>query len=222
MVFGLRSRKFSVPGLSAKPYSTISGWEMGTWRRPLNPEDWKLVQNCSSTRELRVTVRPMCSPGVIALRGISSPSHLTRPLFCVSCKWLSTWQGHHFPRCKSRVKILLLKMLSSSYGDLLHLTYITCPYSILNQGFDANLHISLWTFWLLLFFWLSTMRRSFVGDVVVTILHVPVSPPEIFYVKYFEYCGFCSNRILHYFPMLVSVCNSHRRDISSFLDNLIV
>ena len=35
-------------------------------------------------------------------------------------------------------------------------------------------------------------------------------------------CGFCSNRILHYFPMLVSQCVSHRRDISSFLDNLIV
>ena len=35
-------------------------------------------------------------------------------------------------------------------------------------------------------------------------------------------CGFCSNRIL--LPMCVCVCQcvSHRRDISSFLDNLIV
>ena len=77
MVFGLRSRKFSVPGLSAKPYSTISGWEMGTCSRPLKPEDWKLVQNSSLTLELRVTESPMWSPGVIALLGISSPSHLT-------------------------------------------------------------------------------------------------------------------------------------------------
>ena len=35
-------------------------------------------------------------------------------------------------------------------------------------------------------------------------------------------CGFCSNRILPYFPMLVSQLVRHRRDISSFLDNLIV
>ena len=60
------------------------------------------------------------------------------------------------------------------------------------------------------------MRRSFVGDVVVTILHVPVSPPEVFYVKYFEYCGFCSNRILHYFPLFACVCACHRRNISHF------
>ena len=33
-------------------------------------------------------------------------------------------------------------------------------------------------------------------------------------------CEFCSNRILPYFPMCVLV--SHRRDISSFLDNLTV
>ena len=33
-----------------------------------------------------------------------------------------------------------------------------------------------------------------------------------------RYCGFCSNRILLYFSM----CASHKRDISSFLDNLIV
>ena len=78
MVFGLRSRKFSVPGLSANPYSTISGWEMGTCSRPLKPEDWKLVQNSSLTLELRVTESPMWSPGVIALLGISSPSHLTK------------------------------------------------------------------------------------------------------------------------------------------------
>ena len=55
MVLGLRSRKFSVPGLRANPYSTISGWEMGTCSRPLNPDDWKLVQNSSLTRVLRVT-----------------------------------------------------------------------------------------------------------------------------------------------------------------------
>ena len=58
--------------------------------------------------------------------------------------------------------------------------YVICPYSLLNRGVNTNLNISLWTFCLLLFFWLSTIRRSFVGDVVVTILHVPVSPPEIF------------------------------------------
>ena len=38
----------------------------------------------------------------------------------------------------------------------------------------------------------------------------------------FPYCGFCSNRILHYFPMSVCVLVCHRRDISSFLDNLIL
>ena len=40
----------------------------------------------------------------------------------------------------------------------------------------------------------------------------------VFSSKINVYCGFCSIRILHYFPM----CVSHRRDISSFLDNLIV
>ena len=34
----------------------------------------------------------------------------------------------------------------------------------------------------------------------------------------FPFCVFCSNKILIYFPM----CVSHRRDIASFLDNLIV
>ena len=41
MVLGLRSRKFSVPGLSANPYSTISGWEMGTCRRRSGKEEAK-------------------------------------------------------------------------------------------------------------------------------------------------------------------------------------
>ena len=31
-------------------------------------------------------------------------------------------------------------MLSSSYGDLLHLIYIRCPYSLLNRGADTNLN----------------------------------------------------------------------------------
>ena len=35
-------------------------------------------------------------------------------------------------------------------------------------------------------------------------------------------CGFCSKRILHPMCMCVCQCVSHRRDISSFLDNLIV
>ena len=54
----------------------VGTWEIGTCIRPLKPEDWKLVQNSSSTLVLRVTVRPMWSPGVMALLGISSPTHL--------------------------------------------------------------------------------------------------------------------------------------------------
>ena len=36
---------------------------------------------------------------------------------------------------------------------------------------------------------------------------------HVFYITYMFCCGFCSNRILLYFPMCVCQCVSHRRDI---------
>ena len=35
-------------------------------------------------------------------------------------------------------------------------------------------------------------------------------------VYHHTFCGFCSNRILHYFPLSVCPCVCHRRDISHF------
>ena len=54
----------------------------------------------------------------------------------------------------------------------------------------------------------------------VLLKRLPETSFMIFVVQI--YCGFCLNRILHYFPMLVSVLVCQRRDISSFHDNLIV
>ena len=66
----------------------------------------------------------------------------------------------------------------------------------------------------------SISRVSLLSNRCIFSVGPPLNKPSKpgYDIKSYPYCGFCSNRILHYFPM----CVSHRRDISSFLNNLIV
>ena len=92
------------------------------------------------------------------------------------------------------------------------------------QNEPLSVHTSLHTFNPILHRWcILVHNRQRISRIISTIVNIAQTDLTAWKCeRQLTNCGFCSNRILHYFPM--SVCQSvcHRRDISSFLDNLTV